>query len=255
MSGSGYAVCGNSVTPYEGRIVIDKMSRWILCLAVGMLAQFGCSGTSAGGGAAGKTDSDRGATEKAAVAALHTGMIGFATIEAETPRAYEVEIVFPGEYRDFIDFSGVSESDPWYKRTAPVRVSDSIALFDSEGAIGDVPPETEFRVTFWTENDGGPHYRPTAKATLEKSSLKRPLVDKNGYCAFVIHGALSTDQPTESFSELKEQECDTTRVLLECDFDADRAPDARIVLVDYCDYLAHFLETRHSNEEIVDGGP
>lgn len=198
-------------------------------------------------------------------ARLPYGTVGFIRVASETADAYELEVAFPGEYRDFVDFSNLDSGEPWYKRTAPIVVTQPIAIFDAEGVAGMIPADADIRIRFWTENDGGSHFRPAATLTLEKAALKRPFAIREGYGAFVVHGGLLTTPPTHSFSESKrelvhvtddgDEFFEETRVILEGDYDADGAPDARILSVDLVDILYHSLETRHSRDDVVDGGP
>lgn len=228
-----------------------------------VLAMAGCSGP---GEAQTKTTSPErervGPRAGDVVADLPEGSIGFIWVKGETDTGYEVKVSFPAEHRDFVDFREFGENEPWYKRTAPILVQERVSIFDSKGKLGELPAGTEFRIRFWTENDGGPHYRPSANVSLEKSSLRRPLITRKGrgdpvvnYGGFVVHGDLSKESPRHEFRKLGKGEYGTTTLILEGDYDGDGEVDARIVNLDFVDAVYENLETRHSDEDIVDGGP
>lgn len=234
-----------------------RLTRWSAAtVAAAMVAVMNCSDL---GQAETPESSPRSASISTTAAGepsvLSDGAIGFVAVKSETDADYEVEVVFPGEYRDFVDFTDFGEDDPWYKRTAPIEVPETVALFDSKGKLGELPSGTEFRIRFWTENDGGPHYRPSAEVTLAKSSLARPLAMKGGYAGFVLHGELSETAPTRSFVKLGKDKYVMRRLVLEGDYDVDGIVDARIVNQDFEDLVDEILETRHSEVMIVDGGP
>jgi len=64
-----------------------------------------------------------------------------------------------------------------------------IAFFDNAGEIFTLSGREQFSLEFWCENDGGAQYRPTLRATINKSNFKRKLKGINkiqNICCFVL---------------------------------------------------------------------
>jgi hypothetical protein len=127
---------------------------------------------------------------------IPSGTVGIVSIQKETPKSYELKVIFPDL---FATKSGKSTVDRIrLRKNDLVTLQHSLQLFNANGNSIDVAKILSIEIEQWCQNDGGSHYRSIAKLRIPKNQLSQSIdrvsqVEK--FALFAVVGNLNDLQP------------------------------------------------------------
>jgi len=147
---------------------------------------------------------------------LKENSIGVAFIKGETKNTYELQIIFPFEALNNVEFQkpvlNLTELPNKFVIFSP------ITFFDDKGSLITTSIRDSIRIIFWCENDGGIQFRPTFSVKIDKKQIKRKI--KRNPNAFDVSCFVITNLNTCNLSPIPDSHLNEN-VKLTGDFNGD----------------------------------